>query len=218
MAKMVKRSMKRADWKQWLGVLTGTAMLLLSTSATAGIHTWDVVEVYSNADGTIQYVELLDRGSLDPLLGNETGVGSSSISSSLTSFSWTGSVSPPTNTRSFLIATAAFAALPGAPVPDVIIPPANVPFFDTAGDTVMFATVDSLTFGPVPTNGTDSLTELVPGGGTTVGANTPRNYAGIQGSVGPVPPVPSASMPMIVMALMLMLAAGFARLRRKRVA
>lgn len=211
----MKQENTRAAWRRSFRVLLGAAMLLPATTATAGIHTWDVVEVYSNVDGTIQYVELLDRGSLNPLLGAEVGVGSSSISSSLTAFSWTGSVSAPTNTRSFLIATAAFAALPGAPVPDVIIPPANTPFFDTAGDTVTFAAVDSLAFGAVPTDGINSLTELTAGGGTVSGANTPRNYAGVQGSVAPVVAVPSWSIPMIVMAMLLMLTVGSWSLRRR---
>jgi hypothetical protein len=211
---MVRQIENQVGWNRWLRLLSGAAVLLQAAGAGAGIHTWDVVEVFSNADGTIQYVELLDRGSTNPLLGGETGVGSSSISSSLTSFSWTGSVSAPTNTRSFLIATADFAALPGAPTPDVIIPPANVPFFDVAGDTVTFATVDPLAFGAVPTNGIDSLTEPSPGGSLVVGVNSPRNFAGATASVNAAPMVPSWSGPMILVTSMLMLSVGWLAQRR----
>jgi len=201
-----------SGFRKSLGALTGAFLLFHGAMASAGIHTWDVVEVFSNADGSIQYVELLDRGTT----GTETGVGSSSISSSLTSFSWTGSVIGPTNGKSFLIATAGFAALPGAPVPDVIIPAVNVPFFDTAGDTVTFAAVDSLAFGPVPINGTDSLTEPAPLATLVAGTNTPKNYAGATGTVdasGP-PSVPSGSMWMVLLTTSLLLGLGFARLRR----
>ena len=42
--------------------LVGAALFLLGLlatgNATAGIHTWDIVEVFSNADGTVQYIEL----------------------------------------------------------------------------------------------------------------------------------------------------------------
>ena len=120
-------------------------------TASAGIHTWDVNEVFSNADGTIQYVELVDNGTS----GNETNVGNGSLSSSLQSISWNqGAVTPPTTGKKYLIATPDFAALDGAPTPDVIIDPANVPFFDAAGDTVAFGSRDSWMFASAPTNGT----------------------------------------------------------------
>ena len=173
--------------RNWLLVWsTGALVFLWSLSAGAGIHTWDVVEVFSNADGTIQYIELLDRGST----GTETGVGNGSLSSGTQSFSWSnGPVAPPTNGKSYLIATADFAALPGAPVPDVIIPAVNVPFFDTAGDTVAFGAIDSFTFGAVPTNGTDAFDDT-----TGIVPNTPKNYAGVEGSVdASAPSVPSGS-------------------------
>jgi hypothetical protein len=97
----------------------------------------------------------------------------------------------------------------------VIIPPANVPFFNTtAGDTVSFAGVDSFVFaaGAVPTNGLDSL-DRTTGLGTT---NSPENYAGVTGTVDasggpPAPSAPSASAIMLVMlCVSLMLIATYA--------
>ena len=189
-----------------------SAIVLLATStASAGIHTWDVREVFSNHDGTIQFVELFDAGTG----GTETGVGNGTLTSSLHSFSWTnGPVAPPTNGKSYLIATAAFAALPGAPTPDVIIPPSNVPFFNPAGDTISFGAIDSLVFGAIPTNGTDSFDEI-----SGVGPNTPKNYAGVQGNVsaGGPPTVPTASfwmMALLATALVGLGALALSRLRR----
>ena len=122
---------------------------------------------------------------LGGLGGGELGVGNGSLSSSLHSITWAnGLVTAPTNGKSYLIATAAFAALPGAPVPDVIIPTANVPFFDLAGDTIAFGGFDTLIVpAPVPTNGTDSYTDLI-----GVGPNTPKIHAGTEGSVNAAPP------------------------------
>lgn len=207
----MKRSRNTARGNQLEGLLLSATLILmtsLASTATAGIHTWDVVEVFSNADGTIQYIELFDFG----LSGGEVGVGNGSLSSTLQSHSWSnGAVTGPTNGKSYLIATAGFAALPGAPVPDVIIPAGKVPFFDVSGDTVTFQSGDSFAFGPVPTNGTDSLDES-----TGVGPNTPKNYAGVQGSVNAAPAVPSGSLPTIALMVALLMALGMTTLQRLR--
>ncbi|MEZ4331610.1 MAG: hypothetical protein R3F35_07635 [Myxococcota bacterium] len=149
--------------------------LLRAAPADAGIHTWDVREVFSDASGTIQYIELRDNGTT----GSEVGVGNGSLTSGSQTHAWSnGAVTGPTNGRSYLIATPAFAALPGAPTPDVILPANKVPFFDPAGDTIAFTTVDSWAFGAVPTDGVQSLDRV-----SGAGANTPKNYAGIEGNV-----------------------------------
>jgi len=180
--------------------------LLFATEALAGIHTWDVREVFSNADGSIQFVELFDAGAGV----TEVNVGNGSLSSTGESFSWSnGTVAPPTNGKSYLIATQTFADLPGAPTPDVIIPLANIPFFNPAGDTISFAGVDSLIFGAVPTNGIDSFDEIA-----GVGANTPKNYAGTQGSVDASPAVPVWVGPVLLPTALLLAAGGAWRLRR----
>jgi hypothetical protein len=118
-----------------LPLLLALGGLMLAGPATASVHTWDVAEVFSNADGTIQFVELVDAGDT----GGEINIGNASITTSLGTISWSnGQVTPPTDGRRYLVATPAFAALPGAPTPDVIVAPANVPIFDVAGDTVSF--------------------------------------------------------------------------------
>ena len=192
--------------------ITLVTFLLPGSNAFAGIHTWDVVEVFSNADGTVQYIELLDRGTG----GTELGVGNGSFSSGSTSYSWSnGSVAGPTNGRRYLIATPAFAALPGAPTPDVIVPLANVPMFASAGDAVSFAGVDSFVFGAIPTNGTDAFDDTV--GSIT---NSPTNFAGVTGSVvvGGNPSVPFGSGPMALMLMIGLGTIGIFALRHRRVA
>lgn len=149
-------------------------------SAWAGAHTWDVNEVFSNADGSIQFIELRENNGTP----NETGVGNQTLSSNTQSFNMgAGAVAAPTSNKHFLIATAGFAALPGAPTPDVIIPAGLVPFFATSGDTISYGTIDSWAFGTVPTNGSDSLDRT-----TGVGPNSPTNFAGDTGSVDATPP------------------------------
>ena len=194
------------------GAFSVTASLCFAGSAFAGIHTWNVNEVFSNADGSIQFVELweADGGTGEVNIGNN-----GSLSSTAQNFSFGQSqVVGPTTNKYYLAATASFAALPGAPAPDVIIPAGSVPFFNTAGDTVDFGTWDSWTFGAVPTNGTNSLDRI-----TGVGANTPTNYAGATGTVNatPAPTVPSMSHPMLWLVAAMLGASSLTLLLRKRV-
>ena len=86
---------------------------------------------------------------------------------------------PPTTNKHLLLATAGFAALPGAPTPDFIMPDNFLPF---TGDTLRywFYGPAFMTYGAgeLPTNGILSLN--IDG---STGVNSPTNYAGDGGSV-----------------------------------
>jgi len=187
--------------------------LLFAAGAQAGIHTWDVAEVFSNADGTIQFVELLEVTAPGPPDAFEVGVGNGTISSDTQTHTWAnGAVTGPTNQKRYLIATADFAALPGAPTPDVILPPGKVPFFDTAGDSVDFVVYDTCTFASVPTDGVTSLNCET----DTTQVNSPTNYAGATGSVNAAPAVPGLAPATQWLAVGLILAMGSALLWARR--
>ena len=191
---------RRASSEQSAGLVLLLAVLWSGT-ASAGVHTWDVAEVFSNADGTIQYVELMETGGG----ASETGVGNLTITSNTQSHAIAnGAVAGPTSFKSYLIATPGFAALAGAPVPDEVLPAAAVPFFAAAGDTVGIS-VDSWAFTGVPTNGTDALNRT---GGTVT--NSPTNYAGVTATVNAAPPpsVPLSSWPAVVVLLAAIVGSG----------
>ena len=157
-------------------------------SARAGSHTWDVWEVFSNADGTIQFIELHETNGTN----FETGLSGHLLIAqpSNTSFTMTHNVASPTANKFYLFGTAAFAALPGAPVPDDIIP-AN--FLKFATDTsVEYNPWDTgaWTAGTIPTDGIHSLSRQVTGGALVSSTNSPTNYAGATGSVDASPPLP----------------------------
>ena len=156
-----------------IALLACASMLVLVPAiARAGIHTWDVSEVFSNFDGSIQFVELREGGG-----GNgEVGVSQGTISSNLrpAGYHWVGPAVTNTSFKYYLVATQSFANLPNAPTPDAIIPPASIPFFTLAGDSVSFVVYDTCTFGAVPTDGTSSYDCLA----HTTGLNSPTNYAG----------------------------------------
>ena len=163
-------------------VLGSMAALLCSTSlAMAGGHTWDVREVFSNADGTIQYIELREMGGGD----GETNLNGKKVTSQATGneFAFPGNAAAPTGNKAILLATAGFAALPGAPTPDHIIVDN---FFDAVnGDTLRFHTHDTWVIGAgtVPLDCVNSLHD-----GSGAGLNSPENYAGVTGSVDCTPP------------------------------
>ena len=189
-----------------------SAGLLLPTASLAGVHTWDVNEVFSNADGTIQFVELFEANGT----AGETGVGNGTVSTTTPPKSHSfgnGPVVGPTTNKTYLLATAAFAALPGAPVPDEIIPNGLLPFFfNPAGDTVKFIVYDSWTFPAIPTDGVQSLHRL-----TGVGPNSPKNYAGVTNQVyaGPLNPAPTAPLPLMALAVLIVLGTGAVVLKRR---
>ena len=68
----MKRLLKKAG-----SILVASAMGLGWTgAATAGIHTWDIVEVFSDSTGNIQYIELQDTGTG----GAEVNIGNTTVS------------------------------------------------------------------------------------------------------------------------------------------
>ncbi len=179
-------------------ITTGIFLLMLyQAPALSGGHTWDVNEVFSNADGTIQFIELKETGG-----GNfETATAGHQVTSATSSFTLTANSPSPTGFKHILLGTAAFAALPGAPTPNYIIP-SN--FFSLTGDTMSYVPFDVWTIGAVPTDGVKSLNRT---GGVL--DNSPTNYAGQTGTVNAAPPagppgVPdgsAGSTPMTVQAL-----------------
>ena len=169
--------------KQSLVFALSASMILGSVStALCGGHTWYVNELFSNSDGTIQFIEIKEF-----LGGNfETGTAGHNVTSNLRSFTITANSPAPTGFRHILLATPAFVGLPGAPTPDYIIPAGSVPFFDKNADVISYVANCSFTLGAgvLPTDGVNSLTITSHHAhATTVGPNSPTNYAGQTGSI-----------------------------------
>ncbi len=168
-----------------LGAVVATP-LFVAASAWAGAHTWNVVEVFSNGDGTIQFVELMEPGGAI----NEFNIGGLAVSSNATGNQFFFPANLPagsTANASILLGTAAYAALPGAPAPDHIIP-AN--FFSNESEPfpgIEYHVYDDFIFGVgmLPLNGKDSLHKV--GINYVAGPNTPTNFAGESGNVDACP-------------------------------
>lgn len=159
------------------------AALGWSMSARATFHLWEIGEVYSNADGTVQYVELFTTFSSQNQVGSQEIVATWNGGSNTFTFPGdlpTGS----TADKRLLVATPGFSSLEGAVSADFTFPAA--PFFDPAGGTltINFVGADTVTFSSasLPTDGTNAL-YFTAAGTQSTGTNSPTNFAGANGSL-----------------------------------
>ena len=163
------------------------ALIVTSTAAPvqATFHEWRITELYSNASGTVQFIELgLPSSGLD----NESFVGGHTITDSALSHTFTfpsNTVSIPTNSAHLLIATPGYTLLSGVPTADYVLPTND--FFSTSGDTINYSTGISVVTFPqpnLPTNGTNSL-NFDPFGSSSpfIAVNSLTNLAGQTGSI-----------------------------------
>ena len=166
-----------------LGLICVALLILAARPALAGSHLWRIHEVFSSAGGGVQFIELEECCGA----GNETFIGDKTILSETTANLFTFPDDLPCNdctaNRYLLLATEAFAALPGAPTPDFII---SENFFDINADSLIYWLYVTSTFtfgeGDLPTDGTHSLVCLAheyPDGcaTTAIEVNSPTNFA-----------------------------------------
>ena len=118
-------------------VVCSVVLLCSGAPAWSGVHLWRLEEIFSNADGTIQFIEMATCcGSV----GGETHLTNNVLSSNTQSFRFPADLTMATPNKHVLLATSGFAALPGAPAPDYIIVDN---FFSTSSDTITFSAPNS---------------------------------------------------------------------------
>ncbi len=149
-------------------LVTGLLLSLTASAATADFVTWRFEELYSNADGTMQYVVLREALGFDGM--NTLGlVGlTATHQGDFKAFGF-GHDLPSTATahKRMLIATQAVAGT-GLITPDYVMPDRFLP---TDGGIVNFADEISFSYAALPTDGNFALYV-----GTT-GINVARNFA-----------------------------------------
>jgi hypothetical protein len=159
---------------QFVFTLLTLCLALCAGQAQASFHTYIINEIYSNADGTIQFIELKENsgaGGQNFLQGHTLVNTSGGVPKTLT-FSTNLPNSNTANT-SVLIATQAFANL-GSVTPDYIIPAG---FLSVTGGSLNYAGVDTVAYGALPANG-----QSINRSGVAQAA-TPKNFAGVSGSI-----------------------------------
>ncbi len=185
------------------------------SAAQATFHTFQIDELYSSPDGTVQFVELHEAfGATDQefLMGQRL-----TSTQGATTRVYTFPANLPdrlTAGKRVLIATPGFAAL-GVVTPDYVVP---APFLFPGGGTLNYAAVDSVTYPALPTDGASSLNRS-----GSAGVNSPTNYAGQTGSIGPPAPpaapttgIPALGSTSLAVLALLLAGAAAALLRRRR--
>ena len=171
---MLLPTLRRSAWSAAVG------LALLVQSARADFHDWAIAEIYSNADGSVQFIELSCPNSGENFLGGERIWCTSANRTNI--FIFIGDLSGDTEDRKLLLATPGFASLPGGIVPNYTIP---TNFLILGSGRLNYANVDILNYTDLPSNGTASL---VRSGSrfVTAATNSPENFAGARGSIVPV--------------------------------
>jgi hypothetical protein len=158
---------------------------VVSVPAFAAFHLFRIDQVYSNADGTVQYVVMREStGSNNENLwaGNPF---TTTSAAGTQQFTFPANLpSSATASKSVLIATSGFAAL-GLVAPDYTIPNGFIP---RTGGTLNYANVDTIALPALPSDGATAIDR----NGMPVPA-TPKNFAGNSATLSAAPP-PAATL------------------------
>ena len=173
--------------------------MVAASAARAEYHTFQVEQIFSNADGTVQFVVMYEFAGVN---GENMWMGNELISTyngGSQTFTFNknlpggiadgyydygmGALAQTANKR-VLIATRGFATL-GLVTPDFVVPNGFLP---TGGGTLNYAEVESVTFGALPTDGVHAIDR----NGAEI-QNLATNFAGKSASVtvaaGPAVPI-----------------------------
>lgn len=152
----------------------------LPTSAT--FHLWDISEVYSNADGTVQYIELFTNFNSQQFTRGHT-IQASHLDASHV-FVFPDDTPSPTAGRHLLLATAGFSDLPGAVTPDFTL---DDGFLFHPDGVVDFVSANRMAYVGLPTDGVSALhcdsNNGISCTAMSVGDNSPTNFAGKTGFI-----------------------------------
>ena len=163
------------------------ASVLAAAPAVASFHTYAIQSIFSNADGTIQYLVLHETQGFNSenflsghtltssaAAGNQLYVFPNDLGSGEGGGPYGGGGMTPTAFTDVLIATQGFAAL-GLVTPDYVVPNG---FFPLTNGTINYAGVDQVSYLALPTDGTSAINRA----GTMI-PNVATNFAGSSASV-----------------------------------
>jgi hypothetical protein len=193
----MKSMLSRARVKVFCVLVAAVALVSATAPVQAAFHLWTITEVYSDASGSLQFIELVDNFGGQEFVGGFTYQISDSGNTITHSYTFPSNLPGAGPGAHMLLGTAGIQAA-GGPVPDFIIPNN---FIFTAGGNMSFFNASGA-YPALPTDGNLSYTW---GGGTA--ANSPLNFNGQSGHV-TVPEPATAS-------LLLAGFAAFAFIRRK---
>jgi hypothetical protein len=173
-----------------LCVFAGAAFLLGLNTARATFHVWEVSELYSSADGSVQFIEFTNNSTFtsENLLGGHviTCTGPPGITNTFTFPANLPSVS--TLNKTFLIGTSNLATLPGGLTPDYVFTNQGPFLFLNSGVTNTVGIVGSVeppaTYTNLPADGLFALVGM--GGSRVITTNSAKNFSSQANTIVPV--------------------------------
>jgi serralysin len=176
-----------------IGFVILTSLVASTPSANAAFHLWQVKEVFTNASGSVQFVEMFDSFASETFVNGFTL--SANSDGNIKTFTFPSNLVHQTP-GSLLLATSGFGSLPGAVTPDFTFDQGGVVgmFFNPNATNLSFTysgSGDSMSFtgASLPKDGIHSLTDAgavgFPPGTPNIssGTNSPTNLLGNSGSV-----------------------------------
>ena len=162
----------------------------------ASFHEWDIKEIFTSADGSVQFIELFTNVSGQGFLNGHTLTANSD--GAIVTYTFSGNLAGSTANRHLLLATANFGAIAGGVAQNYAALPSN--FFNPSATNITFDfahlfDVVTVAGSSIPKDGVNSLTDssvLTPQTTLLAGVNSPTNFAGATGSVnlGGATPIP----------------------------
>ena len=165
--------------------LLAVVAAVVAAPADAAFHLFRIDQVYSNADGTVQYVVMREAtGSNGESFWAGNRLETTDATGAKQQFVFPGNLpSTSTASRSVLIATNGFAAL-GLVAPDYTVPNGFIP---VGGGKLDYASgTDEIAFTALPTDGATAIDR----NDAPVPA-TPKNFAGASATLAATPPPPA---------------------------
>lgn len=153
--------------------------ILIATPANAAFHLWGISEIYSNADGSVQFIELTAFSGGQQFLAGQTLTSSQGTQNNR--FTFPSNLPGDTAGKTMLIGTQGFAAL------NLVTPDYTVPngFLFTTNGSINFANVDIVNYASLPTTGGLSINAS-----SATAVNSPKNFAGATGTIPAAAPGP----------------------------
>ena len=158
------------------------ALVICQMQVFGAFHLWRISEVYSSADGSVQFIEMSTSFPNENFIGGHRIIARDGNGVIKSAFTIPNNLVGSTQNKSVLFGTPAFASAASL-TPDFTIPR---DFLSRGNGSVSFENVDTMTYQNLPADGINSI-HRTPTGVQAVGVNTPRNFAGQTGSVQPGP-------------------------------
>ena len=169
----------------FFGLALAATCSVLAPSTQAAFHLWEVGEVYSSADGQVQFIELTALAGSQQFLQNQQI--RTTNSAGVSTFTFPTNLPTDSGGKTCLIGTASLASVPGGVTPNYIIPPNFIrrPIGGSGAAVTFVPASSTMNTINLPSDGQAAL--LRAGGNIVVTpTNSPKNFLNQSNSVVPV--------------------------------